>query len=52
VIQQLTAALGELRATLQGPRQYETFDPRARIWMREQARQGYRIAVSGVAPTP
>jgi imidazolonepropionase-like amidohydrolase len=48
--QRLTAGLGVMRAALK-PEQHEFFDPLARIWLREQARQGYPVAIPG-APTP
>jgi imidazolonepropionase-like amidohydrolase len=51
VRQRLAAELGALRATLR-PKQQELFDMQVRVWLREQARQGYPVAVPGVTPTP
>jgi hypothetical protein len=47
----VAAELGVLRAGLT-PLQQERFDPRVRVWLREQLRQGYQVAIPGVAPTP
>jgi imidazolonepropionase-like amidohydrolase len=43
--------LGALRAGLT-PAQQVRFDAIARVWLREQARQGYKVTVPDVAPTP
>jgi imidazolonepropionase-like amidohydrolase len=51
LLRSLTDELGAIRATLT-PEQREVFDPAARVWMREHIRQGYRLVVAGVAPTP
>jgi imidazolonepropionase-like amidohydrolase len=51
VLRQFATELGALRVTL-GPKLHAMFDPQARVWLREQARQGYQVAVPGVAPTP
>lgn len=49
--QRVAAELGAMRALLT-PEQYVSFDPAARVWLREQARRGYRMTVPGVAPGP
>jgi hypothetical protein len=43
--------LGAIRAVLT-PEQHVTFDPIARVWLREQARQGYRVTVPGIPLVP
>jgi imidazolonepropionase-like amidohydrolase len=43
--------LGAMRAILP-PAHQAAFDPHARVWLREQTRQGYRVAIPGVAPVP
>jgi imidazolonepropionase-like amidohydrolase len=48
VLQQLATRLGELRVPLT-TKQREAFDRPVRAWLREQARQGYRVVVPGVA---
>jgi hypothetical protein len=47
--EQVAAQLGALRALLPPERQ-DVFDPAARVWLREQARQGARVAIAGVTP--
>jgi imidazolonepropionase-like amidohydrolase len=47
VLRLLADELGAMHAILT-PELQETFDPIARVWLREQARQGYRVAVPGV----
>jgi imidazolonepropionase-like amidohydrolase len=47
--------LGALRATLPaedggGDLRRDIFDPAARVWLREQARQGTRVTIPGVMP--
>jgi imidazolonepropionase-like amidohydrolase len=49
--QRLTAELVVMRAHLTSE-QHEVFDPFARVWLREQARQGARVTIPGVASTP
>jgi imidazolonepropionase-like amidohydrolase len=49
--QRFTAALGVMRTRLT-PEEHEFFDPFARMWLREQARQGRPGTIPGVAPTP
>jgi hypothetical protein len=51
VLRSLADELGAMRGILT-PAQRETFDPQARVWMREQARQGYPVTVPGVASAP
>jgi hypothetical protein len=51
VLRLLTTELGAIRAVLT-PEQYVTFDPIARVWLREHARQGYQMSIAGVSPTP
>ena len=51
VLQLLTAELGAIRTILTSE-QHVAFDPKARVWLREQARQGYAVAVPGVTPAP
>ena len=48
----LAEELEAMRALLVLPEQLEAFDPIARIWLREQARQGHSMTVPGVAPRP
>jgi imidazolonepropionase-like amidohydrolase len=48
---QLTAELGAMRAALP-PEQHALFDPVARTWVREWRRQGYRLAIPGIALAP
>ena len=49
LLQRQAEALGAMRALLQ-PEGQETFDLNiARVWLREQRRQGYRVAIPGVA---
>jgi imidazolonepropionase-like amidohydrolase len=47
----LTDELGAAR-TILTPKQRVAFDPKVRIWIRTQARQGYQVVVSGVTATP
>ena len=47
----VTNELGVMRTILPAEHR-ETFDPMARTWMREQARQGYRMVVPGVPLKP
>jgi imidazolonepropionase-like amidohydrolase len=51
VRRRLAAELGAVRAALT-PGQQEAFDVRVRVWLREQARQGYPVTIPGVAPVP
>jgi imidazolonepropionase-like amidohydrolase len=51
LVRLLAAELGVMRALLT-PEQHVTFDPVARVWSREQARQGYPVVIPGVMPTP
>jgi hypothetical protein len=52
VLRLFAAELGALRAIISPEQQHAQLDPAARVWLREQARQGYRVAVPGVPPTP
>jgi imidazolonepropionase-like amidohydrolase len=45
------AALGAMRASLT-PEQHIMFDRIARVWLREQARQGHAVTVPGVITVP
>jgi imidazolonepropionase-like amidohydrolase len=51
VLRSITAELGPIRAIL-APEQREAFDINLRVWLREQARQGYSVVIPGVSPTP
>jgi hypothetical protein len=51
VLRLLANELGAIRATLT-PEQHVVFDSEARVWLREQARQGYRVMAPGIALTP
>jgi hypothetical protein len=52
VLRLFAAELGALRAILPSEQQRTWLDPSARVWLREQARQGYRVAIPGVTPVP
>jgi hypothetical protein len=47
--ERMAEQFGAMR-TILTPEQRESFDPVARVWLREQARQGARVAIPGVAP--
>jgi hypothetical protein len=51
VVVLLARELEVIRALIPSER-YVAFDPLARVWLREQARQGHRVEVSGVMLTP
>ena len=51
ILRQLANELGAIRATLT-PEQHAAFDPAVRVWLREQSRQGYSLAIPGVGPVP
>jgi imidazolonepropionase-like amidohydrolase len=52
VLRRQAEELGAMRAVLTTPEQRETFDVAARVWLREQARQGYRVMVPGITLRP
>ena len=51
LLQRIAHAFGAMRASLT-PDLRVTFDPKARTWLREQARQGYHVAIPGITLRP
>jgi hypothetical protein len=51
VLPLISAELGAMR-TILAPEQREAFDIQLRVWLREQVRQGYSVAIPGVLPVP
>jgi hypothetical protein len=50
VLRKIADEFGDMHAILT-PEQRMAFDPLVRMWLREQARNGYRLTVAGVAST-
>jgi hypothetical protein len=51
-LRRLAETLAAMRGVLTTAEQREAFDLKARVWLREQARQRYQVAIPGVALVP
>jgi hypothetical protein len=51
LLRRLEEELGAMRVRLH-PERRRIVDSAMRVWLREQARRGYRVAIAGVTPVP